>query len=318
MGLNKTLLAGIIAGMGSVSVPASNVDATSSGTTITVTWTTTVAAYSRVQFGTVSGTYTGQVDDIVTAVTSHSVVLDASDGIVSGETYYYRVGSSLNGVSWTYSGEYSVVTLPPSNAIFDIAANALAGSWTNGQNITSLTSSNSADVLSGTVSRYPTYNSADESMRFSGTQVMSNESLPSFAEAILVVTDTGVNNFNYVTALDDSTNVGPTLQTSNNASQWYLSGGYVNGRLNGQTQILLVRVATDTVYLRTVGSGASDTEASRTVAGIPQAFTKFSVPERASQGNSANIIVHEMILCPALSAAERTSWISYLKTKWSI
>lgn len=299
-------------------INASAVSASGAGSSITVTWTTAVATYSRVQFGTVSGVYTGQVDDIVSAVTSHSVVLDAADGIVAGQSYFYRVGSSSNGISWSYSAEYSVATMPPSVARFDVAASASAGGWTNGQNITSMTSQNSADTITGTGGRYPTYNSADQSMRFSGTQVISNESISAYAELIMVVTDTGTNNFNYVSATLDSANLGVTVQTSNNSWQWYVAGGYINGRLSGQKQIILVRVATDTTYLRTVGSGANDFEGSRASAGVPQSFTKFCLPDRSNQGNAPNIIIHEAVLCPALTAGQRTQWINLLKTKWGI
>lgn len=299
-------------------INASAVSASGAGSSITVTWTTAVATYSRVQFGTVSGVYTGQVDDIVSAVTSHSVVLDAADGIVAGQSYFYRVGSSSNGISWSYSAEYSVATMPPSVADFDVAASATAGGWTNGQNITAITSQNSAITLNGTSGRYPTYNSADQSMRFSGTQVVSNESVTAFSEIIMVVTDTGTTSYLFVMTADDSSNAGPYIGTTNNGAQWRLNATQVNGRLSGQKQIIMVRVATDIAYLRTVGSGANDFEGSTAAVGIPQSFTKFSIPERAGQGDAGSIYVHEAILCSALTAEQRTQWINLLKTKWGI
>lgn len=269
------------------------------------------------QFGTAPGVYTGQVDDIVSAVTSHSVVLDAADGIVSGNTYYYRVGSSSNGISWSYSGEYSVATVPPSVARFDIAASAASGGWTNGQNITSLASINSADVLNGTAGRYPTYNSADASMRFSGTQVISNESLTAFSEILVVLTDTGVNNFNYVFTAHNATPAGPNLRTTNVGTNWYVNAINVAGRQSGVKQVVLLRTSTNTVHVRTVRN-AADVENTATQSGVPSSFTRFYMPGRPSNVETENAIIHEVVLCPALTADQRNSWISLLKTKHGI
>jgi hypothetical protein len=63
-----------------------------SGTTATVTWTTDLAATSRVDFGTAPGTL-GSVATSPGLVTSHSVALS---GLAAGVTYYYRV-TSANG-----------------------------------------------------------------------------------------------------------------------------------------------------------------------------------------------------------------------------
>lgn len=298
-------------------INASAISATGGGSTITVTWTTAVNAYSRVQFGTSPGVYTGQVDDIVSAVTSHSVVLDAADGIVSGNTYYYRVGASTNGISWSYSGEYSVATVPPSVARFDIAASATASGWTDGQNITSLTSINSADVLNGTAARYPTYNAADSSMRFSGTQVISNESLTAFSEILVVLTDTGVNNYSYVFTAHNTTPAGPGLRTTNVGTNWYVNSINVAGRQSGQKQIVLLRTSNNTVHVRTVRN-ATDVENTATQAGVPSSFTRFYMPERQANVETENAIIHEVILCPALTVGQRDSWIGLLKTKHGI
>lgn len=298
-------------------ISASAVSATGGGSTVTVTWITAINAYSRVQFGTAPGVYTGQVDDIVSAVTSHSVVLDAADGIVSGSTYYYRVGSSSNGISWSYSGEYSVATVPPSVARFDIAASASAGGWTDGQNITSLASTNSADVLNGTAARYPTYNAADSSMRFSGTQVISNESLTAFSEILVVLTDTGVNNFNYVFTAHDATPAGPAMRTANVGTNWYVNATPVAGRQSGVKQVVLLRTSPNTVHVRTVRN-AADVENTATQSGVPNSFTRFYMPDRPTNVETENAIIHEVVLCPALTADQRNSWISLLKTKHGI
>lgn len=80
------------------------------GTDVTITFTTDIAAYSRVQWGTVSAAYTDQVDNAGSQVTSHSLLLGAGDGLAAGTTYYYRVGASCDGVSWTYSAEGTFAT----------------------------------------------------------------------------------------------------------------------------------------------------------------------------------------------------------------
>lgn len=81
-----------------------------SGTDITVTFTTDIAAYNIIEWGTVSGTYTQYVDNLVSTATSHDILLGALDGLVAGTTYYGHVGASVNGSNWTYSAEFTFTT----------------------------------------------------------------------------------------------------------------------------------------------------------------------------------------------------------------
>lgn len=108
MGVNKTLLASILAGMGG-GVDNTNITALSGGAAVTFSWITSAPAYGRVQIGASPGSYTIQIDDLIGLDTTQTIVADASDGLVVGQTYYYRVGASLHGLAWFYSVEQSFV-----------------------------------------------------------------------------------------------------------------------------------------------------------------------------------------------------------------
>lgn len=77
---------------------------------ITIRWRTTVAQDSRVEIGTVSGTYPVAVSD-ATAVTEHIIRVN---GLSADTKYFYRVGNST--VMQTPDPDQFFTTLPPANS----------------------------------------------------------------------------------------------------------------------------------------------------------------------------------------------------------
>jgi len=90
-----------------VEIAVTSLTVTATETTATIAWSTTEATTHFVEYGTVSGTYTGAIPQSTTAATSHSVTIS---GLSESTTYYYRVTNLDSTLYASPSAENSFAT----------------------------------------------------------------------------------------------------------------------------------------------------------------------------------------------------------------
>ncbi len=97
-------------------------------TSIIIRWRTDIAENSRVQWGTVFGTYTGTVNS-ATSSTEHIVQIS---GLTADTKYWYTIGSSTQTLQATNTNYF--LTLPPSNTTRKLRFIALGDCGNNSAN----------------------------------------------------------------------------------------------------------------------------------------------------------------------------------------
>lgn len=80
-----------------------------SGTTITITWTSATPGSTGIEFGATTNYGQAAINTNDNNATAHTVVLDASDGLLPATTYHYRVASYFGG-AWHYSTDKTFTT----------------------------------------------------------------------------------------------------------------------------------------------------------------------------------------------------------------
>ncbi len=112
----------------------SNIQVQVVGTTVTVTWDTAEVGTSGVEFGATASYGNAVINDAEGSTLSHTVVLDATDGMVAGHLYHCRVASFIDG-DWRFSADLTFQvagsSLPAISAVVATpAATSIAFTWT--------------------------------------------------------------------------------------------------------------------------------------------------------------------------------------------
>ena len=121
-----------------VSVPM----ATLKNTSARITWTTNEAATTKIEWGTISGSYGNESEkDTATLVTSHSIYIS---GLTANTLYYYRVSSRDANSNETPDTEKSFTTLTTATSKYDFESDTqgwVYQTWTDSQACTAVAQS---------------------------------------------------------------------------------------------------------------------------------------------------------------------------------
>lgn len=111
----------------------SNVVATPSASSMIFTWSTNIGSDSYVLWGDTPlfGHVKSSGDS---GVTTHSVTVGAGDGVVTGDTCYYKVASSSDGSNYSYSPDSSTfLPLIFTSINADVVTTTITFSWVTGE-----------------------------------------------------------------------------------------------------------------------------------------------------------------------------------------
>lgn len=202
-------------------------------------------------------------------------------------------------------------------ASFDVSAQT---GWTNGQLVSSISSSVGAYALTSLTNRNPTYESATKSLVFDEVtqyKYMANTSMPSFAEIFMVISDTASASFKYLFEITDAAN-GAKLDVQVDGTNYRFSGSgmtatSIAGRVAGAVSLIHMRAIGSNQFTVSINGGA---ETTFTGTSVPAAFGRLYIHD--ANIDPCNMKLYQAAVTAALSSGQRSALISDLKTKWGI
>jgi hypothetical protein len=240
--------------------------------------------------------------------TIDAITIDTTAVTVRAIDGFDNVGSASTTISYSGSA-YAFVS------DFDVSVQAAANGWTNGQDVSTLSSSVGSSVLAGTTATTkPAYDSSDNSLVFTQSPAdrLYSTTVDAYREIFVVLTDQGAANFLTVFQARSASGTENSFNTGDGATKWRFNTTNILGRLANQKQIVHLRYTSGSAIVST--NGGTEYTVAASVSDID--LSKIYVHD--SNLNGTPLKLHEIVTTGKLNSAQRSAVINDLKTKWGI